>query len=295
MDFDAVIPKMLLGPNSRPKQHRGRPERAGREHHLVRFDLLAAVAAVLSLVACATGGKPAASASPHTWWSGRGPVVPHDTFPADCELCHTSDDWHRVRADFAFDHGASTGVPLLGAHSGAECLRCHNDRGPVAAFAARGCAGRTAPPAAPPRLLPSCALCRAPAIEDILRRPAIPVDTAPDAAAADAGASGAWAGSAAGSPVQAPSAANAPSAAGTAAAAAPNGGMRTREPKASAPSGSLNTSHPSARRSKKAAPGASTFPNLKSSTRRRTRSHKSLTSAWRRSSTVGRAKSPTKT
>ena len=32
-------------------------------------------------------------------------------------------------------------MPLAGAHEQARCLRCHNDRGPVATFAARGCSG----------------------------------------------------------------------------------------------------------------------------------------------------------
>jgi hypothetical protein len=75
------------------------------------------------------------------WWEERGPVVPHDGFPADCTLCHEGDDWQTIRGDFAFDHGAETGVPLAGAHARAECLRCHNDRGPVEHFARRGCAG----------------------------------------------------------------------------------------------------------------------------------------------------------
>jgi hypothetical protein len=68
-------------------------------------------------------------------------VLPHDTFPADCTLCHVSDDWNTLRDDFEFDHAANTGVPLEGAHGQAQCLRCHNDRGPVASFAAKGCAG----------------------------------------------------------------------------------------------------------------------------------------------------------
>lgn len=75
------------------------------------------------------------------WWRARGPVVPHDTFPADCSLCHTGDGWRSIRCDFEFDHAAETGVPLEGAHAKAECLRCHNDRGPVEVFARRGCAG----------------------------------------------------------------------------------------------------------------------------------------------------------
>ncbi|MCC7015265.1 MAG: hypothetical protein IT454_22085 [Planctomycetes bacterium] len=77
----------------------------------------------------------------HEWWSGRGPVVPHDSFPADCSLCHEGRGWDAIRADFSFDHAKETGVALQGAHAAAECLRCHNDRGPVAVFAARGCAG----------------------------------------------------------------------------------------------------------------------------------------------------------
>jgi hypothetical protein len=76
-----------------------------------------------------------------SWWKERGPVVPHDSFPADCSLCHTSDGWRSIRADFAYDHGRETGHPLEGAHARAECLRCHNDRGPVQAFNARGCGG----------------------------------------------------------------------------------------------------------------------------------------------------------
>ena len=77
----------------------------------------------------------------HAWWRGQGPVVPHETFPSDCGLCHEGSDWQGLRADFTFDHGAETGVVLEGAHRMAQCLRCHNDRGPVADFAAQGCAG----------------------------------------------------------------------------------------------------------------------------------------------------------
>lgn len=78
---------------------------------------------------------------PEGWWAGRGPVVPHDSFPADCSLCHQGQDWHTLRDDFEFDHAARTGVELVGRHAEAECLRCHNDRGPVSVFADRGCAG----------------------------------------------------------------------------------------------------------------------------------------------------------
>jgi len=94
----------------------------------------------LAVVACAT------FVPRHGWDASLGPVVPHDSFPADCSLCHTGGDWHTLRADFAFDHAKATGVPLAGAHQDAACLACHNDRGPVADFAARGCSGCHADP-----------------------------------------------------------------------------------------------------------------------------------------------------
>ncbi|MCA9292908.1 MAG: hypothetical protein KDA20_03750 [Phycisphaerales bacterium] len=75
------------------------------------------------------------------WDESLGPVVPHDTFPADCTLCHMGTDWNTLRPDFVFDHEAETGVPLTGSHQSAQCLLCHNDRGPVTQFAAKGCAG----------------------------------------------------------------------------------------------------------------------------------------------------------
>ncbi|MEX1023695.1 MAG: hypothetical protein WD226_01340 [Planctomycetota bacterium] len=92
------------------------------------------------VLACITGGDGAVG-EVHDWWSARGPVVPHDTFPGDCALCHVGDDWHTLADDFSFDHEARTGVALEGAHAAAQCLRCHNDRGPVELFARRGCAG----------------------------------------------------------------------------------------------------------------------------------------------------------
>jgi hypothetical protein len=75
------------------------------------------------------------------WNKKWGPVVPHKTFPSDCGLCHVADDWHTIKASFTFDHEKETGYALKGAHQEASCLRCHNDRGPVAYYAARGCAG----------------------------------------------------------------------------------------------------------------------------------------------------------
>jgi hypothetical protein len=81
------------------------------------------------------------SVPPQGWRKSRGPVIPHDSFPSDCSVCHVSSSWREIRADFHFDHEQMTGMPLVGAHAGAECLRCHNDRGPVETFAQRGCIG----------------------------------------------------------------------------------------------------------------------------------------------------------
>ncbi len=96
--------------------------------------LLVALALVLVPVACVLAGR-------EEWRSELGPVIPHDTFPGDCSICHETGDWHTLRDTFQFDHGKETGVELRGAHKETQCLRCHNDRGPVAVFANRGCAG----------------------------------------------------------------------------------------------------------------------------------------------------------
>ena len=100
---------------------------------------LALVVAALLVAACVT--RAPGTGSVHRWWAGLGPVLPHDTFPGDCKLCHVGPGWNRLTEDFSFDHEARTGVRLEGAHAEARCLRCHNDRGPVAVFQARGCAG----------------------------------------------------------------------------------------------------------------------------------------------------------
>lgn len=75
------------------------------------------------------------------WRSDLGPVIPHDTFPTECSLCHESGKWQVLKDDFTFDHEAETGFALEGAHQAARCLRCHNDRGPVEQFQAKGCVG----------------------------------------------------------------------------------------------------------------------------------------------------------
>ena len=97
-------------------------------------------AALLSLVAaCALRGP--MGVEQHRWWSGLGPVLPHDTFPADCSICHQGFGWGDLVDDFSFDHEAETGVRLDGAHAFAQCILCHNDRGHVSVFQARGCVG----------------------------------------------------------------------------------------------------------------------------------------------------------
>lgn len=102
------------------------------------------VAAILCLAAaCLTqAGFVGWQAGPRNeWWQGHGPVLPHDSFPADCELCHVGSKWQSLKEDFEFDHEAETGYALTEAHAAARCLRCHNDRGPVAVFEAQGCIG----------------------------------------------------------------------------------------------------------------------------------------------------------
>jgi hypothetical protein len=94
---------------------------------------------VLLIAACIARGPDVTQQQ--LWWSGLGPVLPHDTFPADCSTCHVGNDWQTLVADFTFDHERETGFALEGAHARASCLLCHNDRGPVAVFQRQGCNG----------------------------------------------------------------------------------------------------------------------------------------------------------
>ena len=110
-------------------------ERNNPEFTFTPRKVLVGALLALGLVACTT------LVSRNDWREGYGPVVPHDTFPADCSVCHVSSDWQVLKEDFEYDHEAQTGVPLTGSHQDASCLLCHNDRGPVSVFAARGCAG----------------------------------------------------------------------------------------------------------------------------------------------------------
>jgi len=106
------------------------------EFTLTLRQILITLALALGLVACTS------LLSNQKWdEAAYGPVIPHDTFPADCSICHESGDWHEIKEDFEFDHEKETGVAFIGAHAEASCLLCHNDRGDVAIFAARGCAG----------------------------------------------------------------------------------------------------------------------------------------------------------
>ena len=102
---------------------------------------IASAALALAFLALACMVQTPQRAEIHRWWGGLGPVLPHETFPSDCKLCHTGAGWHELVPEFAYDHAAETGVPLEGAHAAAQCLRCHNDRGPVSVFASQGCAG----------------------------------------------------------------------------------------------------------------------------------------------------------
>lgn len=104
----------------------------------VLFGLAYVLASVI--MGCQVAESPG-DGSMHRWWSGLGPVLPHDSFPADCSICHLGRRWNELREDFVFDHERETGHALKGAHKSAQCLRCHNDRGPVQSFEAQGCRG----------------------------------------------------------------------------------------------------------------------------------------------------------
>ncbi len=100
-----------------------------------RTKVILAVLTLIGVVSCA-------NLVPRQGWSrSLGPVVPHDSFPADCSICHESGSWDRIKPDFQYDHLKETGFALDGAHADATCLMCHNDRGPVKQFADKGCRG----------------------------------------------------------------------------------------------------------------------------------------------------------
>jgi hypothetical protein len=92
-------------------------------------------AAILVVLSCRLGP------TRRGWNEQWGPVPPHRTFPGDCGICHVGEGRGKVRKDLSFDHEKETGHRQEAAHSRAACLRCHNDRGPVTAYVARGCGG----------------------------------------------------------------------------------------------------------------------------------------------------------
>jgi hypothetical protein len=88
----------------------------------VFFTLFFAFAAIIFVINC----RP--DVPQESWSKQWGPLVPHQTFPGDCSICHVTEGWNTLRKDFSFDHKTQTGYPLEGAHAEAACLRCHNDR-----------------------------------------------------------------------------------------------------------------------------------------------------------------------
>ncbi len=66
--------------------------------------LLCGLSAVLFVLACVSQGVN--DTPPHGWWDERGSVIPHDNFPADCQLCHTGTDWNTIRRSGAISPAA---------------------------------------------------------------------------------------------------------------------------------------------------------------------------------------------
>lgn len=51
---------------------------------------------------------------------------PHGSLKWDCQTCHTSESWTKLREPMQFDHD-QTGFHLTGAHSQAKCIGCHKE------------------------------------------------------------------------------------------------------------------------------------------------------------------------
>lgn len=51
---------------------------------------------------------------------------PHGELQWDCQDCHTTESWTKMRDSLAFDHDA-TGFHLVGAHAAANCSGCHKE------------------------------------------------------------------------------------------------------------------------------------------------------------------------
>ncbi len=50
---------------------------------------------------------------------------PHGKLTLDCQLCHTTDNWLKMKTDSGFSHDAMTEYPLVGRHNGVRCIECH--------------------------------------------------------------------------------------------------------------------------------------------------------------------------
>ena len=71
--------------------------------HLRRRTFFAIAVLSYVVVACVTQER---RLTPRNgWWAGQGPVLPHDSFPANCKLCHEGDDWQTLVVGFQFKFG----------------------------------------------------------------------------------------------------------------------------------------------------------------------------------------------
>ncbi len=51
---------------------------------------------------------------------------PHGPLTLDCQLCHTTDNWLKLKDDSGFSHNTQTSFPLAGKHVGLKCVACHS-------------------------------------------------------------------------------------------------------------------------------------------------------------------------
>ncbi len=50
---------------------------------------------------------------------------PHGPIAFDCKVCHTTDQWTKIKVDSGFAHDSMTEFPLVGRHKSAACISCH--------------------------------------------------------------------------------------------------------------------------------------------------------------------------
>lgn len=82
---------------------------------------------VLAFMLCVAAASPrsARAASEDTASVKAKPVSnPHGSLRAECEACHTSGSWRKLRKPVTFRH-ETTGFALEGRHKGVACRRCH--------------------------------------------------------------------------------------------------------------------------------------------------------------------------